>query len=257
MNPASQPVTNPPAAIPPAPTRRTQSTRAQTNRAQINKTNSALSTGPKTTEGKRTASLNALRHGLTGRTVVLPGDDLELYRAFCQRFADDLEPSGVLEESMVQTIADSAWRLDRSAALETNLLSLDLALNFGTVNLNANNAAEAALTQAQGLPDTSVQLVRLSLYSQRISRLMHTTLAQLRQIQKERREREAEALSNAADLRKFNQAHGLVWEPRDAGNPGEPVIQMDGFEFSVGEIDAHIALQSRLDEARDFVLMEQ
>jgi hypothetical protein len=232
-------------------------TRAQTNRAQINKTNAAHSTGPKTDEGKRTASLNALRHGLTGRTVVLPGDDLELYRAFCQRFADDLEPSGVLEESMVQTIADSAWRLERSAALEANLLSLDLAQNFGALKMpnGADPGAEAALTQASGIPDTSVQLVRLSLYSQRISRIMHATLAQLREIQKERREREAEALDKAADLRKFNEAHGLVvWEPADPANPSEPVIQVDGFEFSVDEIDAHIDLQSRLDEASDYVL---
>jgi hypothetical protein len=265
MNPASQPVTNAPATVPPeliaaAPTppaaHHTKTNRSEATRAQTNCANAALSTGPTTPEGKRTASLNAIRHGLTGRTVVLPGDDLELYRAFCQRFADELEPSGVLEESMVQTVADSGWRLDRSAALEANLLSLDLAQNFGTVNIDAESDAEAALTQAKGLRDTSPQLVRLSLYSQRISRLMQTTLAQLREIQKERREREAEALDQAADLHKLNQAQGLVWEPGDASNPSDPFIQVDGFEFSVDEIDVLIDLQSRLDEASHYVLHE-
>jgi hypothetical protein len=33
-------------------------------------------TGPKTPEGKRRASLNALRHGLTGRVIVLPSEDM-------------------------------------------------------------------------------------------------------------------------------------------------------------------------------------
>src|ERR1700686_2546939 len=134
-----------------------KSARAETNRA-----NAALSTGPKTPEGKHTASLNALRHGLTGRTVLLPADDQELYSAFCHRFVDDLHPSGVLEESMVQTIADSAWRLDRSAILEARLLSPE----------------PDQYSRTPYLDDTAAQLVKLSLYSQRISRLMHSTLGQ-------------------------------------------------------------------------------
>src|SRR5579863_5462974 len=42
-----------------------------------NRQNSLLSTGPKTPEGKAASSRNALKTGLTGRTVLLPGDDAE------------------------------------------------------------------------------------------------------------------------------------------------------------------------------------
>ncbi len=42
------------------------------NRAQINIANAQHSTGPKTPEGKKKSSLNALRHGLTGQIVVMP-----------------------------------------------------------------------------------------------------------------------------------------------------------------------------------------
>jgi hypothetical protein len=230
---------------------RTSTSRART---QANRQNAARSTGPRTPAGKHTASLNALRHGLTGRTVVLPSEDLELYRAFCQRFASDLDPSGVLEQSLVQTIADSAWRLDRAAALEANLLSLDLAQNLGTLNLDANAETTAALTQASGIPDTSVQLVRLSLYSQRISRLLQSTLAQLRQLQAERRIREAAAMKQAVELRQFHQAHGDLWQPADPGDPSEPVIAVPGFEFSLEEIDAHIEMQTLLEDAHDYAL---
>ena len=44
-----------------------------------NQANSQLSTGPKTPEGKATSSLNAVKTGLTGRTVLLPGDDAAAY----------------------------------------------------------------------------------------------------------------------------------------------------------------------------------
>ena len=40
-----------------------------------NRANSLLSTGPKTEAGKARSATNALKTGLTGRTVLLPGDD--------------------------------------------------------------------------------------------------------------------------------------------------------------------------------------
>ncbi len=204
----------------------------KSTRAQANKTNAARSTGPKSPAGKRTASRNALRHGLTGHTVVLPSDDVKRYRAFRERFTNDLEPSGVLEESLVQSIADCAWRLERSAALEANLLSLDL----------------------ESESDPAAQLGRLSLYSQRITRMMHATLTQLRQIQKERRDCEADALEHAADIRKYNESQDLTeWEPADPKHPSKPVIAppiwVDGFVFSLEEIDAYIERQTLLEDA--------
>jgi len=39
---------------------------------EANRRNAQQSTGPRTDAGKKTSSLNALRHGLTSRIVVLP-----------------------------------------------------------------------------------------------------------------------------------------------------------------------------------------
>ena len=47
-----------------------------------NQQNSQHATGPRTPEGKHQSSLNSLRHGLTGQTVVLPGEDTEAYATF-------------------------------------------------------------------------------------------------------------------------------------------------------------------------------
>jgi hypothetical protein len=51
----------------------------ENTRAAVNRKNAARSTGPRSEGGKRRSSLNALRHGLTGQTVVLPEDDLAAY----------------------------------------------------------------------------------------------------------------------------------------------------------------------------------
>ena len=94
------------------------------DRAAVNRRNAARSTGPRTEEGKRRSSLNALRHGLTGQTVVLPEDDLAAYQRHCAQFHAELKPQGLLETKAVQTIADTYGRLDRIRAMENNLFSL-------------------------------------------------------------------------------------------------------------------------------------
>jgi hypothetical protein len=48
-------------------------------RLNANRANSQFSTGPKTEEGKAKSSLNAVKTGLTGRTVFLPTDDIHAY----------------------------------------------------------------------------------------------------------------------------------------------------------------------------------
>ncbi|HEY6342945.1 MAG TPA: hypothetical protein VIY49_15740, partial [Bryobacteraceae bacterium] len=95
-----------------------------TDRAEINRQNAAHSRGPITPEGKRRVSLNALRHGLTGHTVVLPSEDLAAYQKHCGQFHTELKPQGLIESRCVQTIADTYWRLDRIRAMENSLFGL-------------------------------------------------------------------------------------------------------------------------------------
>src|SRR5580692_9080330 len=97
------------------------------SRIEINRANAQHSTGPKTTEGKQKSSLNALRHGLTGQIVVMPTEDLAAYQRHLASFTDEYTPSGATEANLVQALADTSWRLNRVAALETNLLMLGIA----------------------------------------------------------------------------------------------------------------------------------
>ena len=102
-------------------------------RRQINRANSQHSTGPKTEAGKKQSSLNALRHGLTGQIVVMPTEDLEAYRSHLKSYTDEYEPKGATEADLVQALADTSWRLNRVAALETNLLSLGIATKVSPI----------------------------------------------------------------------------------------------------------------------------
>ena len=97
------------------------------DRATINRENAQKSTGPRTEEGKKRSSLNGMRHGLTGQTIVAPKEDLAVYQTFNQRWLHEFLPQGVLEEHMVQSLCDDSWRLNRSRAFEQNSLALGFA----------------------------------------------------------------------------------------------------------------------------------
>ena len=97
---------------------------------ESNRANAQFSTGPRTPEGKHRSSLNALRHGLTGQLIVMPTEDLEAYRRHLASFADDFRPKGAMESNLVQSLADTAWRLHRIAALEASLKAAHGALEL-------------------------------------------------------------------------------------------------------------------------------
>jgi hypothetical protein len=58
-----------------------------------NQKNAQLSTGPTSTEGRAKSSLNAVKTGLTGRTVLLPGGDAAAYEAPSRVSSLDTNPS--------------------------------------------------------------------------------------------------------------------------------------------------------------------
>src|SRR5260221_12873517 len=83
------------------------------DRTARNRENASHSTGPKTEAGKKRSCLNALRHGLTGHTIVLPAEDHVAYQDLTNQFFDDFKPVGILEKHLVQALADTSWRLQR------------------------------------------------------------------------------------------------------------------------------------------------
>jgi hypothetical protein len=152
------------------------------------------STGPRTEEGKKRSSINALRHGLTGRTVVMPYEDMEAYHRFCEELLTDLAPETPVERQYAQTFCDTQWRLNRIRSIEDAMFSLGHFEAAGEIETD-HPQVHAALTAARVFRDDSKSFVNLSLYEQRLQRTLEKSLKQLQALQAERK---AQAAAEAA-----------------------------------------------------------
>jgi hypothetical protein len=193
------------------------------HRTEINQANSQHSTGPKTAEGKKRSSLNALRDGLTGQIVVMPTEDLEAYQAHLKSFTDEYRPEGATEANLVQALADTSWRLNRVAALETNLLTLGV--THSSPLAGAPQLIQDAMSIVAALESQSKALSNLSLHSQRLSRQFERTVAQLRDLQQTRRAHEQQELDKVLDIIEMDESQGETYDPSE-----------DGFVFSEAQI---------------------
>jgi hypothetical protein len=202
-------------------------------RAEINRANSQHSTGPKSVEGKRKSSVNALRHGLTGQIVVMPTEDLQAYQRHLESFTEEYRPQGATEAHLVQALADTSWRLNRVAALETNLLSLGVASGSGP-SISAPQQIQDALAIAAALESQSKALSNLSMHSQRLSRQFERTAAQLRELQQTRRGHEKWELDNLLDILEMYESKGEPFDPSAVG-----------FVFSESQINEQIRARRR------------
>jgi hypothetical protein len=92
---------------------------------EANRLNAERSTGPRTPDGKERVASNALKHGLTGKRVVLPNEDPEEFDAFRSALWVELGPQGALEEVLAEEIVADAWRLRRVPILEATVHARD------------------------------------------------------------------------------------------------------------------------------------
>lgn len=98
--------------------------KASDRKRKANIANSRKSTGPRTAEGKAQSRLNAVKHGLTASTVVLPTEDGAEFEALRDALLEELVPQGALEMILAERIIMAAWRLRRAAAFEPMLVNV-------------------------------------------------------------------------------------------------------------------------------------
>jgi hypothetical protein len=145
--------------------------------AQIlaNRENAQRSTGPQTQEGKQAASRNAVRHGLTGTQIVMPGEDAAAYEELRQGLHESYRPAGEAELILVNQIAANAWRLMRAQRVETAFLAK---LTEGAKDPDAAIAA-AFLEKPK-------ELARVHRYVAAAQNAYYKAITQLAKLQKER-----------------------------------------------------------------------
>ena len=197
-------------------------------RLAANRANAALSTGPRTPEGKAHSSTNALKTALTGRSVLLPSDAAAAYEQYVERFVREFQPVGVRECELVQSIADTNWRLRRIPTLEFALYAR------GRTEFAEKFAAEPAASQP-AMIELETYLVyekqfrNLQLQETRLRRQRDKDLADLRAAQQERHQQEAKELAAAA---------GLYQVAKNRHRPFDPAEH--GFEFSIEDIESYL-----------------
>ena len=197
--------------------------------AQIaaNQKNAQLSTGPTSETGKAKSSLNAVKTGLTGRTVLLPGDDAALYESHVSQFVKRFEPIGEAEQNLVQSLADTEWRLLRIPSLEMGIYAVGR-LEFAELFPNEDPSVRNQLIEAKVFLAYQRQLNNLSIQENRLRRQREKDTIALRELQNARKQQIQARLDTAA--RQYIQAvHNGTYQ---AFEPAEL-----GFEFSLGEIE--------------------
>jgi hypothetical protein len=95
-----------------------------------NRRNAQKSTGPKTPNGRTVSKMNALKHGILSKEVLVRGkhareNEREFY-ALQARFQEHLKPVGPLEEMLVDRIVTAHWRLRRALKAESGHIALNV-----------------------------------------------------------------------------------------------------------------------------------
>ena len=221
----------PQAAPKPEPAPAPESSPTAVSEAQLaaNRENAQRSTGPKTPEGKAAIHMNALKTGLTGRTVWIEEEDAPRYRKLAADFNQDLQPVGPQETALVQSVVDLHWRLESIPGLLMALKSKGRRELLGTPEFKGTEITTNLLDLEVTLRYEK-QFRNLNLQESRLSRRREREMAELHKLQKERKENEAAALERATT------AHVVA---EQTGQPfSYPGI---GFEFSKAVFEAHLA----------------
>ena len=78
--------------------------------------------GPKTVEGKKKCSGNALKLGAYARDIVLPGEDPKEFERLLDAFVRDLRPPDSVGYFLVRDLAGMAWKRIRIDATEAKVI---------------------------------------------------------------------------------------------------------------------------------------
>jgi hypothetical protein len=181
-----------------------------TDRLAANRANSLLSTGPRTDDGKRKSSLNAVKTGLTGVTVLLPTDDAAEYQRHIAAYQNEFQPVGLEESELVQSLADISWRLRRIPGLEMAIYARGSVI-YADQFEEEDPAVRRGLIELQTHLVYEKQLRNLQLQEARLVRRREKETAELRRLQTERKQREQEA--NGFE---FSNAGGGPTRPKTA-----------------------------------------
>jgi hypothetical protein len=144
------------------------------NQISANRENALKSHGPVTEAGKAAVRLNALKHGLRARQLVLPSESQEEFDQLCHDLESEWQPQTPTERICLENMVAAQWKLIRAENQEAFLHSLP------------------------GDDPRRKQLDSILLFQDRFQRAFQRALRDLQKLQKDRSAAAKEAAQEAA-----------------------------------------------------------
>jgi hypothetical protein len=212
---------------------------------QANRSNAQKSTGPRTAEGKATASRNAVKHGLLAEQVVIHGEDPEEFDLYREGMLAELAPMGGIETMLAERAVSLAWRLRRAERLQSAV--------FATVY--RENANDVVLWPRHGLPiepkpDEEAVILgqvvmtdfaraqvldRLLVHERRIENSLYRTMRELRKEREARETAQSQEVSPSADTLPAAQELAAPAKLGSFGEDGVEGVSSLKYEVSSGK----------------------
>jgi hypothetical protein len=186
------------------------------------------------------AHLSAGVSPLTGHAALLPAIDAAPYGQLLHDHQTELQPIGLQESSLVQTLAETTWRMRRLVSLEMALFAKGR-IEFAAQFAEHNPDLRPQLIDLHTFLTYEKQLRALHLQEARLSRRADKQTAELRALQQDRKKRDEHAARQHEEERRrqLEAAARLYQTAKQNRQPFDPA--QNGFEFSNHEIEQHLA----------------
>ncbi len=197
-----------------------ETTMATEKQLAANRLNSQKSTGPRTPEGRAAVRLNGVTHGLTAETLVLKGESESDFAAIFESLESEHEPTTATEETLVAQLAMATWRLRRVYNMEA-----------GFYNAGLQELTDYACNKNLDLATRLGKLAKhnnktMALISRQEARLERTYYRALQELQRLRKEREAN-LALVSQSAPVEPVHAPpIQETNNIPSPAEPKIPL-------------------------------
>ena len=163
-----------------------------------NRANAQLSTGPTSEAGRAKSAQNSLKHGLTSKTIVLPGEDHEAYQNQLTSYIEHHAPGSDEELRLVQSMVASLWRLNRIQTLESAIY-IKGRIEFASKYEDEPAAVRKALIDAEVYLKYEKSIRNLNIQEARLNRMYDKDRAELQRLQITRKRDERIAAQAAAE----------------------------------------------------------
>jgi hypothetical protein len=142
--------------------------------------------------GRARSARNAMRHGLTAMSILVPGESQKEFDAHLAGYIQQFQPVHSVEHDLVKTMAVARWRLRRIPAIESNMVVNEIEHGFGDYDELANDHQRVAYA----FDRCNRALSLLTRYESALNRTFERAWKQLQELQKARLAAPPEKLRN-------------------------------------------------------------